>query len=61
MKPGRKSALSVHDTEADAWKAMKDGLTVEKRPGKSVRCESYCPVSDFCSFYKSLTSSEVNG
>ena len=44
MKPGRKSALSVHESEQDAWKAMGTGLTVETRPGKSVRCEGYCPV-----------------
>ena len=52
MKPGRKSALSVHDTEQDAWKAMGQGLTVETRPGKSVRCADYCPVgrqTGFCS------------
>lgn len=44
MKPGRKSALSVHESEQDAWKAVLPGLSVETRPGKSVRCEGYCPV-----------------
>jgi hypothetical protein len=52
MKPGRKSALSVHDTEQEAWKAMGQGLTVETRPGKSVRCESYCAARDFCNVWK---------
>lgn len=55
MRAGRKSAVSVHDTEEAAVKAMpwpQTGVTVETRPGKSVRCASYCPVSAFCSQWK---------
>lgn len=63
MKPGRKSALSVHDSEQDAWKSMKEGLTVQVRPGRSTRCESYCSAAPFCSFAKSLkpTPTEAEG
>jgi hypothetical protein len=59
MKPGRKSALSVHESEAEAVKAMAIGQTVETRPGKSVRCESYCACASFCSYAKSLKPEAV--
>jgi len=29
-------------------------FSIIKRPAKSTRCESYCPVNKFCNFYKSL-------
>jgi len=31
-------------------------FSITKRPAKSTRCESYCPVNKFCNFYKSLPS-----
>lgn len=59
MKPGRKSALSVHETEESAWKAMADGLKVEVRAGKSTRCESYCAASNFCNQYAAIKVREA--
>ena len=44
MKPGRKSALSVHDTLEAATAALAPGCSVVTRPGTSRRCASYCPV-----------------
>lgn len=49
MKPGRKSALSVHETmEAARPEAQKVGGTVQVRPGESIRCASYCNAAPFC-------------
>ena len=56
MKPGRKSALSVHESEAEAVMSMQIGQTVETRPGKSVRCLDYCSVAPFCSYAKTLVT-----
>lgn len=50
-KPGRKSAVKLHDTaEAAAAHVAELGGAhyVEHRPGQSVRCADYCPVSSFC-------------
>ena len=57
VKAGRKSALRVLDSQKKADKYMsghKDekNLSVELALGKSVRCESYCPVADFCKQYQ---------
>jgi hypothetical protein len=53
MKKGRKSALRVLPTkaEAEAWLAEKGGDSIVERPGESVRCESYCLVKKFCNQY----------
>ena len=57
VKKGKnKRALRVFDTEQAAKEFIaghKDEKTlwVETRPGERVRCESYCPVSGFCSQY----------
>lgn len=52
-RPGRVSALRVLSSkqEAEQWIGDKDGLSVEERPGKSVRCEDYCLVKKFCNQY----------
>ena len=50
-KPGRKSAVKLHDTaEAAAAHVAELGGAhyVEHRPGVSVRCADYCPVASFC-------------
>lgn len=50
-KPGRKSAVKLHDTaEAAAAHVAELGGAhyVEHRPGQSVRCLDYCPVAAFC-------------
>lgn len=60
MKDGRKTAIRVMEDGIELMKyAIKEGLTDEdgvirpgysviKRPGESVRCESYCSVADVC-------------
>ena len=57
VKAGRKSALRVLDSQKKADKYMsghknEKNLSVELALGKSVRCESYCPVADFCKQYQ---------
>ena len=57
VKAERKSALRVLDSQKKADKYIsghKDekNLSVELALGKSVRCESYCPVADFCKQYQ---------
>jgi hypothetical protein len=60
-KPGRTRAIRVLDTNEDAlvWigknKRVDEIMSIEHRPGQSVRCESYCPVKEFCSFHKYFT------
>lgn len=49
MKRGRKSALKLYDTHEEAQAAVSQSEHyVEKRPGASTRCESYCAVAAFC-------------
>ena len=49
-KAGRKTAVRVFDTEAEAQAlaATLSGGYVEIRPGASVRCADYCAVRGFC-------------
>ncbi len=59
MKKGGKKATKLFDTEDAANTALnllKDSgeYTVEKRPGRARRCESYCPVKAFCEQAKKL-------
>ena len=57
MKEGRKTALKVCDTQEEAEEfASKAGADchVEKREGKSPRCEDYCLCCNYCNFYKKL-------
>lgn len=60
MRPGRKSALKLYDTEqeADDHASKERGLYVIHRPGESTRCLSYCPVSSFCEQFKKMNSEE---
>lgn len=57
-KPGRSRALRVLDSreEAETWisehKRAGESMSIEHRQGTSTRCISYCPVSQFCSYYK---------
>lgn len=54
MKDGRKRAVRVFDDEADAVELLNRleetdrGHHIEFRRGEDTKCESYCPVSDFC-------------
>lgn len=59
-RKGRKSALRLLPTEAEAleWMALNGGDTVVHRPGASVRCQPapngriYCPVARWCEYGK---------
>lgn len=51
MKRGRQSAVKLYDTYTEASeRAYELGSAhyVERRPGKAMRCEYYCPVSMWC-------------
>lgn len=55
MKKGRKSAVKLFNTEAEAKAHIHgydDNFSVVTRPGEYRRCENYCPVKDFCEQYK---------
>lgn len=60
--PTRKTAIRLFDTEqeADTFIATSGtGIFVERRRGKCIRCESYCPVSAFCSQWSAIRAQEV--
>lgn len=52
-KSGRKTALRVLSSEAEAmeWMKANSGEFIEKRPGSRPRCEEYCPVNRWCNAY----------
>lgn len=60
MKKGNKRAVKLHydagsaDTHIEKATKDKAKLFIEYRPGESVRCKSYCPVSRFCQQAKLL-------
>ena len=57
MKEGRKTAVKLYDNEQDAKAHVEGegkGFYVEHRKGESTKCEDYCLVKDFCSFYKNM-------
>lgn len=62
MKPGRKTAVKLFGSdvygreEAGACAENIPGGYVVHRPGKDVRCESYCLVAKFCRHGKNLTN-----
>ncbi len=62
MRLGRKTALRTLATEAAArvWAEESNlpGLKLEHRPGKDVRCLSYCPARSVCSHALSLTNTD---
>ena len=52
-KKGGKRAMKLFTNEDDATDfAVVNKLEIEHRPGENIRCESYCPVQQFCNFYK---------
>lgn len=55
-KSGGVRATKVFDVkqEAESFVRSKAGYEVEFRPPEFVRCESYCPVSEHCSFFQSV-------
>ena len=55
MKNGRKTAVRVFDTQADADACageLGNSHYVEHRPAISRKCGDYCLCKDFCNFYK---------
>lgn len=57
MKEGRKKAVKLFDneTEAKAWLAEQNdapNLYLQNRPKEYIRCQFYCPVSNFCEQWK---------
>lgn len=61
-KDGRKSAVRVFDSpeRAEQYAEDVDGeFWIEHRPGERIRCESYCPVRDFCKQYRMEQNDET--
>lgn len=62
MKEGRKTAVKLFEDENEAEAACKaagDKHHLVFRPGKSIRCESYCPAAPFCEQYQREKASVV--
>ncbi len=63
MKKGNKKATKLCDSEQDAkgWIEQilggKSLYSIDYRPGESIRCQSYCVVSQFCGQVKKLQPS----
>lgn len=58
MKEGRKTAVKLYDSKAEADEALKaagEKHSLVLRPGKSIRCEGYCPVAQFCEQWRQET------
>jgi hypothetical protein len=54
-KKGRKTAIRLIDDQAEAEEMAADlgkGHFVEKRPGESTKCLSYCLCRGFCNYYQ---------
>ncbi len=45
--------------EAQALSSQTPGTVVETRPGKNVRCEDYCSVSEFCAQFKMMKNDKL--
>jgi hypothetical protein len=56
MKTGRKTAVRLFDTWAEADQKLRQendsALYIERRPGTSRKCEDYCACCQFCNFYR---------
>lgn len=55
MKPGRKSAIKLYDTEAEAQEraeAEGKGCYVQHRPGSDPKCMDYCSACEFCAYWQ---------
>lgn len=65
MKKGNKKATKLCDDELEAKRWINNNIAdshahqygIDYRPGQSIRCESYCPVSQFCSQWAKLKPS----
>lgn len=58
MKPGRKSAVRLCDTEEEAtsYAVGVHGASIECRPGEDTRCLRYCRVRQWCPYCQSNIS-----
>jgi hypothetical protein len=58
MKKGRKSAVRLYDTAAEALAHAAQAASFQSSfgAGRSTRCEFYCNVSKFCAQFQSLTA-----
>lgn len=60
MKDGRKRAVRVFEDEAEAVSLLNElkeadkGHHMEFRPGEDTKCESYCPVAQFCPYMQKM-------
>lgn len=56
MKKNRKRALRVLDSmeEAETYLANNGGDFIETRPGEDKKCNDYCRVNKFCSYYNKV-------
>lgn len=59
MQKGKKRALKLYETEAQAQAALEDQQErqkhrIEHRPGEQIRCLFYCPVSQYCQQFREL-------
>lgn len=55
IKRDNKRALKLHKSNEDAKKHLKNlphGYRIDFRKGASRRCEDYCPVSEFCKYWR---------
>ena len=59
MKDGRKSALRLLDSEAEAIALAESkgkGHYVERREGRDPKCEDYCSAAPFCNYYRDVVA-----
>ena len=65
MKEGNIKAVKICYTQEEAERFIeskpRDKLSVVERKGESVKCEEYCSVCEWCSFYKSLKAESAKG
>ena len=56
MKTGRKSAVKLYDTEAEAAEAAVGDakLYIQYRPGEDSKCLRYCAAREFCEHYRAI-------
>lgn len=61
-KPGAKRAIRVFTSEEDARKLAEfiTGAIIQKRPGESTRCTSYCAAAKFCTQFKAAESESTD-
>jgi len=51
QKPGAARATKVCDTREEAERNAKPGMEIVHRPGADIRCERFCSVRKWCSYF----------